>query len=70
MGGGMEWLGDGHLMGWALGVILCVGKSNSNKNMQKNKGGEEIRLFTHSWDSSWLACFPKNQCNFALSRRL
>ena len=33
---GLGWLGDGHwggpLTGWALGVILYVGKSNSNKN--------------------------------------
>ena len=35
VGGGMGWLGDrhwrGHLMGWALGVMLYVGISNSNK---------------------------------------
>ena len=39
-GGGMRWLGDGHwrghLMGWALGVILLyVSKSNSNKRIYK-----------------------------------
>ena len=35
VGGGWGWLGDGHwgghLMGWALGVILYVGKLNTNK---------------------------------------
>ena len=33
--GMLGWLGDGHwgghLMGWTLGVMLCVGKLNSNK---------------------------------------
>ena len=37
---GMGCLGDGHwvghLMGWALGVMLYVGKSNSNKKYTKN----------------------------------
>ena len=36
VGRGMGWLGDrhwgGHLMGWALGAILYVGKLNTNKN--------------------------------------
>ena len=35
VGRGWGWLGDrhwgGHLMGWALGVILYVGKLNTNK---------------------------------------
>ena len=35
VGGGLGWLGDGHwgghLTGWALGVMLYVGKLNSNK---------------------------------------
>ena len=35
-GGGWGWVGDGHwggyLTGWALGVILYVGKLNTNKN--------------------------------------
>ena len=35
-GGGWGWMGDehwgGHLMGWALGVILYVGKLNMNKH--------------------------------------
>ena len=39
VGGRMGWLGDGqwggHLTGWALGVTLYIGKSNSNKNIQK-----------------------------------
>ena len=34
-GWGVGWMGDGHwgghLMGWALGVILYVGKLNTNK---------------------------------------
>ena len=29
-----EW---GHLTGWALGVILYVGKSNSNKKKELNQ---------------------------------
>ena len=37
----MGWLGDGslggHLTGWALGVILYVGKSNSNKKYENKK---------------------------------
>ena len=28
---GLGWLGDGHLVGWALVVMLYVGKLNSNK---------------------------------------
>ena len=36
VGGGIGWLGDrhwgGYLMGWALGVILYIGKSNFHKN--------------------------------------
>ena len=36
VGGKMEWLHEGHwgghLMGWALGVILCADKLNLNKN--------------------------------------
>ena len=36
-GGGWEWMGDGHwgghLTGWALGVILYVGKLNTNKKL-------------------------------------
>ena len=36
MGGELGWLGDGHWGGhlteWALGVILYVGKSDTNKN--------------------------------------
>ena len=39
VGGGMGCLGDrhwgGHLTGWTLGVILYVGKSNSNKKYTK-----------------------------------
>ena len=35
VGGGWGWLGDGHWGGhltrWALGVILCVGKLNTNE---------------------------------------
>ena len=41
VGRGMGWLGDGHwgghLMGWAQGVMLYVGKSNSNKKLYKKK---------------------------------
>ena len=37
VGRGMGWLGDGHwgghLIGWALGYMLYVGKLNSNKNI-------------------------------------
>ena len=37
VGGGMEHWG-GYLMGWALGIILYVGKLNLNlKNVQKKK---------------------------------
>ena len=40
VGGRLGWLGDGHwgehLKGWALGVMLYVGKSNSNKKYTKN----------------------------------
>ena len=40
VGRGLGWLGDGHwgghLAGWALGVMLYVGKLNSNKkNLKK-----------------------------------
>ena len=42
----MVWKGDGHwgghLMGWALGVILYVGKSNSNKKIYKKKWYEKL----------------------------
>ena len=35
--GGLGWMGDGHwgghLTGWALGVMLYVGRSNSNKKI-------------------------------------
>ena len=35
VGGGWGWMGDGHwgghLTGWALGVMLYVGKLNPNK---------------------------------------
>ena len=41
VGGGMGWLGDGHwaghVTGWALRVMLYVGKSNSNKKKYKKK---------------------------------
>ena len=41
VGGGLGWLGDGHwgghLAGWALGIMLNVGKLNSNKFFLKNK---------------------------------
>ena len=43
--GVMGWLGDshwgGHLMGWALGVMLYVGKFNSNKKKEKEKEKEK-----------------------------
>ena len=32
VGGGWGWLGEGHLMGWALGVILYVGNWTPIKN--------------------------------------
>ena len=39
VGGGLGWLCDGHwggnLAGWALGVMLYVGKLNSNKKLKK-----------------------------------
>ena len=51
-GRGCGWLGDGHwgghLMGWALGAILYVGKSNSNKNIQsKNNKINKIKQRSH-----------------------
>ena len=46
-GGGWGWVGDGHwgghLTGWALGVILYVGKLNSNKNYFIKKRKKEIK---------------------------
>ena len=46
VGRGMRWLDDGHwrghLMGWALGVIPCVDKSNSNKKIQKKPNRLQI----------------------------
>ena len=50
VGGGWGWLGDGnwggHLAGWALGVILYVGKSNSNKNLYRKKNSP-MHIFGH-----------------------
>ena len=44
---GVGWLGDrhweGHVMGWALGVTLYVGKSNFNKNKCKKNRKEKIK---------------------------
>ena len=41
VGKGLGWLGDGHwgghLAGWALGVMLYVGKLNSNKKKLEKK---------------------------------
>ena len=54
VGRGWGWLGDGqwggHLMGWALGVILYVGKLNTNKNKfiykKKRKEKEKKEYFS------------------------
>ena len=54
VGGGLRWLSDGHwgghLAGWALGVMLYVGKLNSN--LKKSKGR------TNHHVSSWADCPP------------
>ena len=51
VGGTMGWLGDrhwgGHLMGWALGIILYVGKSNSNDKIYKK---ESINALGNQYD--------------------
>ena len=56
VGGGLGWLGDGHWggpwTGWALGVMLYVGKSNSNK---KKKESNETVL----WNKSYYHAYPK-----------
>ena len=46
VGRGLGWLGDGHwgghLVWWALGVMLYVGKLNSNYNKKDEEALEKI----------------------------